>query len=300
MKKSTLIFLTMILTNSLFAQNLTLNGIKTIRDSSKISFSVLSPYNFSIGSNFDFINGVDLKDLYFNVSTFSPNLVQIKNVNLGLITGVRKNFARTYDLFQSELTAKGKIADNNLLYEERYLINRNSNLGLVNTTFYFNPIVTLTERPIQNTSTTFSCYIGLNLDLKKQDLFWNNAYDTLAIESYEVNQNQFNNISRTILPSSESYDQFIYSAGITLPFIIENPISAFIGNFNLGYSNIRRQDYWNWNRLNIGLSFEVIEKEFGLNLRSEIQYFTVKNPPYISFSLAKYFDLKKLIKFLPE
>ncbi|MBK8112603.1 MAG: hypothetical protein IPK46_20990 [Saprospiraceae bacterium] len=129
MKKSTLIFLTMILTNSLFAQNLTLNGIKTIRDSSKISFSVLSPYNFSIGSNFDFINGVDLKDLYFNVSTFSPNLVQIKNVNLGLITGVRKNFARTYDLFQSELTAKGKIADNNLLYEERYLINRNSKFG---------------------------------------------------------------------------------------------------------------------------------------------------------------------------
>ena len=293
-------FILVLLINFLYSQDNSIEGLKTIRDTSRISNSVLSPHNFSIGSNFDFINGVDLTDLYFNISTFSPNLVKLGKLNFGLMTGVRKGFARTYDTFLNDIFITGKKSENNSYYQQNYSISRNSNLGLVNTTFYINPIITLTENNVPKTDNKFSCYLGLNFDLKKQELIWEYSYDTLGIESIEIDQSQFDQLKNTKVPSKENYDQFIYSTSISVPFIIENPNSAFIGNLNIGYSNIRRQNFWDWDRINIGLSFEVIEKEFGLNLRTEIQYFSANNPPYIAFSLAKYFDLKKLVKFIPE
>jgi hypothetical protein len=271
-------------------------------DSTKVlQYHLKSPYNLSVGSNFDFVDGVNLKDLFFEFNTFNPNLFKLgRRIKLGINTGVRKSLSQQYDSFQSDFNHFGRSIIDEKYFRNDYVISSNSILSLTNTNFFFSPLFQLIPEIISENGNKFSMYFSIDLNVMKHELDWTLNYDTLRSIFVEVSENDFNQIISPVLRNKDLYDQYIYSLGCGLPFIIENSAALFLGKFNIGYSKIIRSGYWNEDRFNLGLSFELIEKKFGLTLRSEFQYFEIDRPPFISFNIAKHFDLKRIIEFYPE
>lgn len=281
-----------------------LNNIELLKDTSMMAYSILSPYNFSIGSNLDFSDKISFKDLYLNISTFSPNLFKIKNLSIGLNTGLRKNYASNFQDFVQTITKIDKIYDSE---SEQFIklestLNRTGVLGLRVSDFYFNPIFLLTEKvelKKGNKSNFFQLYLSIETDIVRHQGTYNYSFDTLKTNISIISENEFNEINPSTTTTVSTFEQYLYSVGIGLPFIIENKNAAFLGKIWGGY-NKKVIDKTEFDRVHIGFTFEIIEKEFGLNLRSEIRFFGVRQPTYISLSLAKYFSLKRLINFIPS
>jgi hypothetical protein len=300
------ILLKMLFVNIAICQPSTLNPntlLNSPEDSAKSNLSsnaILSPYSFSAGSNFDFIDGIELKDLYFNVGTFSPNLIEIKNFNIGVEMGVRKSYARVY-----ESNVENKIyysISSNYISNDSIEINKSdiektTELGLTNTHFYLHPIVEIFEK--FKYKKNVKIFLSFDFEMMKHRLDWRYSYDTLSIETMHKPTSDAVNYPNIALTKRDMNDNYIYTAGVGLPFMIEDSRALFFGRTGIGYANLVRPGYHNFKRIYFDMSFEIVEKEFGFSLRTQLRYFGRNNPPFISFNIAKYFRLSKIVKFLP-
>ena len=181
---------------------------------------MLTPYNFSIGTNFDLINKISVKDIYFNFSTLSPNLFSIKNMKFGIYSGVRRSFSQSYEDYFDNITQTDKSILDNQYYKFEYDIDKITELSLINTNFYFNPILTVLESEPRS-ETNFKLFLSLDLDAMKQRLIWNNTYDTINQKAIQIDQEEYNDIEVNKLPVTSFDNQMIYSIGIGFPFIID-------------------------------------------------------------------------------
>lgn len=273
-----------------------------LKDTQTLSVQMLSPYSFSVGSNFDFIDGVDLQDLYFNVATFTPGLLRLGNMKIGANIGVRKSYARSYDSFFQNYDLEARRIFDGQFETLTMNLDRSENLSLTNTNFYFNPIISIFENPSSsflNSSLNFLLYLSLDVDMMKQELDWTYTYDTVSILSRVVTEEEYIQAKAGRAIPSESYDQFIYSVGVGLPMFIEKDEAIFYAKPGVGYSRTLRQNFWDFHRFYAKLEFEIIEREFGLNLRTEFRFFQANRPPYISFNIAKYFNIRRFTDFMP-
>ena len=270
--------------------------------------SILSPYNLALGTNFDFIDGVDVKDLYFNISTFVPDIMKIsisdKRRSLGIHTGVRKSFSTNYDTFYKQVTQTTKEALEDGFQSTVITSDRFEKLSLTNTNFYFNPILTLRE-PQQsqscNVCNSVYLFLSLDFDVMLQVLDWTYTYDTLSVIQTPINSEEFSTLEIQRNLPTETYDQTLYSLGVGMPFFIERDRVLFYGKPVIGYNKKKRnkvgnQESWDIDSFYGKLEFEIIEKAFGLTLRAEYRFFGFEGAPFLSFNIAKYINVKQFIE----
>ena len=295
-------------TSSEVDSNVTVHSIATndgLRENSAENLSyvdVLSPYSFAIGTNFDFVDGVDAEDLYFSLASFTPDVVKVGPLNVGFDIGVRKGYVVSFASDESQVT----LLERGIQSDGQYTVStiesiENINLSLTNTDWYIRLFARLGRaNAFSGTRLRSNIFLGLDVGILQQRLDYQVTYDDRNITRDIVTLDEYLSTVETEKKSFDDYDQYIPSIGVVLPVIVEDSRAVFIAGLGAGVTEIEAKNRFRNKRTYLKSSVEIIEKRFGLTMRAEYRYFfrnTERSSPFFGFSVAKYIRLERLIDF---
>lgn len=268
------------------------------------NFFMQPEFRIDIGTNFDFLDGIDATGLYTNVIAFQPNLFRIsKRKSIGLYTGIRRSRPLS-DSTRLENRPLSRIAtipelntDTTIALERTAMNIRTVNPSYDITTVYINPIVGLWE------SKNASMYIGIDLSTTRRKLSFNQIADTVGVDTIFARTYRGTGTRQALELQAGKKVYFDFSYGIKLPirYKIDNIKLEVIPSIGFATSEVTPIMY-------AGTYFNVIELKSGLNLGGEIQAFfggrnKITEPnsdafyPVINIYLSKAFDIRALSRY---
>lgn len=275
-------------------------------------------FRIDLGTNFDFLDGVDVGGLYANVFTFAPNLIvndsvgfnifkrknkaasqRYKKIALGLLSGIRQNRligdtindTRIIRFYTPISTINS--SDTTFLRSE---FTKKSKLTINATSLYFSPILTLCE------NSKIGIYLGPNIEVIRQRFITNNNYSLVRSDTVNLRRPP----RSTILPEEQTsftYHNFSFGLKIPLFFQVKKVNINIVPSIGVSkrVSNISSNNEWYY-----GVYFNAIELDFGVNLGGEVNVFkarskedntTMIRTPIIGIYLSKAFNLNPLGRY---
>ncbi len=257
-------------------------------------------FRIDLGSNFDFLDGLQGEGLYANVQTFHPKVLELnirgKTLNIGSFSGIRRirsfndstdvnSFERNYyqllDGTSNNDTADYVVSTFNQTVQQDYNI----------LSMHGSPLIELFSSD-KNSKIFFG--IHYNLERKRVSTSFNYnllATDTLSLEILPRRESPGNNnqIDNTF------YDHHF---GMIVPFMfpIRDKLNVtFIPHFGRTWSELTPSMYY-------GVYFNVMERSSGINLGGQVSaYHDIHGKrnfsPLMNIYLTKAFDLGSLLTY---
>jgi hypothetical protein len=300
------------------------------------SLNVGSEYTFrlALGSNFDFINGTKLKDLYGEIYTFNPDVFAFKQ-------STNKPRWGMYGTFYSNRSIS--IPDVNVSAPGASLVRRNGfdefvfldfkEVGFENDSFTYQLD---TVRSIANLQTDnigfclgalynirvhspgnkFNLYVALHNELVRRYVTATYSYQTVGTATFRADTLAYPSVQRPDLlqvASSQMTAVTDYYLALGLPFWLHYTAVDLVVLPQAGTSwRVSRSDdaqqrhQWSWQPVYWGFKFVLIENQFGFTLGGDLKSymfmreinkdasFHTSTLPQVNITLSKSFNLTHL------
>jgi hypothetical protein len=255
-------------------------------------------YKFSLGTNFDFADGVKPMSLYAELSTFYPDLIPLKNSqkrksirSLGIYGGVYQNRYISQDSNTvNVIFHRGLIIQNDTVeLKESYI--RKKKVQINNLGFYFGGLLQLFNS--SKGDYDFNSYLSLHFELLQQKAITNYSFESVSIDTI-FNSTEKLEITPFKLPTqSFNYNNLCY-IGLGLPMQVKND------KVELNFCPCFGEGWINHGKLQLFYlyKFSFAEYKYGICIGGEFRGFFGHESTSISLYLSKLLDISKLIEYM--
>ena len=262
----------------------------------------LGSYRLLIGTNFDFIDGVDVKAPYYHLQVFQPKGFTSK---FGFVGGFQRNRQVS---FSDTINSTIKFRNSNISYrlpaytrnDSTYQITQVDSVSFKRTntsnifSIYFEP--TFRIFPCSNRRVTpTSLYVFGHADIvfRKNIIEEEYSYSNPTLRTIKSDSiGMFRSIPEKKRIESPSYE-FYYGGGLMLHH--ENSAVDIYAKFMLGAANIAANQWYYYYGGEIGIREKSLNIMFGAEYRGTGKQY---NPNYLNVYLSKVFSLGKLLEFI--
>jgi len=263
-------------------------------------------YRMMIGTNFDFVDGVQAKDLYYHLQFFVPEAYRMGNKVFGFIGGIQQNrqVSQLDTSIKHYYKGKGYFADSFRLSSyssvgrDSFRVIRADQVTYQRTTstnvmqLYIEPVFGLSN-PLRNTESKL--YFLLHADLQYRRVRFEeklnyNLRDTVTLG--RASFSKYTALNESVVTSETQY-HFNYGAGILLHH--QNEYVDMYAKMLLGLSSIQENKTKSFYATEVGIRVLNSNIMFGAEYRG---LFSEHAPQYLNVYLSKAFALSKLADFL--
>jgi hypothetical protein len=262
----------------------------------------LGSYRLLIGTNFDFIDGVDIKAPYYHLQIFQPKGFSAK---FGFIGGFQRNRQVS---FSDTTNSSIKLRNSRVLYrlpaylmnDSLYQITQVDSVAFKRTTtsnvfsIYFEP--TFQIFPIdKNKLRPTKIFVFGHADIvfrktitEEEYTYSNPALKTIKLDSF----GRFRAVPEKVKNENLNYE-FYYGGGIMIHH--DNSAVDIYAKFMLGAANIASHQWYYYYGGEIGIREKSLNIMFGAEYRGTGKQY---NPNYLNVYLSKVFSLGKLFELI--
>jgi hypothetical protein len=260
-------------------------------------------YRFMIGTNFDFIDGVQAKNLYYHLQVFQPKAV---SKSFGFIGGIQQNrqVSQTDTLFPQTIKQSANFFRDSLrnasfrtLSADSFRITRLDSVKFnqISTAtifqIYIEPTFKIFTTPSENPSKTELLAL-LHGDIHFRRTKYEESYSYKVIDSVTVGRSGRSKYTPipdgTIIKQINNF-QFHYGAGLLLHH--ENTFIDLYAKFMVGIVTVTKNNSKGFYASELGIRAPGINVMLGAEYRGLMGE---HNPQYFNVYLSKVFSLNKL------
>ncbi|HVX28264.1 MAG TPA: hypothetical protein VHB70_18095 [Parafilimonas sp.] len=277
----------------------------TIKNKKDEPIADVSNYRFIVGTNFDFADGIQAKNLYFNLQFFLPQAFNKAN---GFIGGIRENtlVSNLNDSINNirlgssgisyRLPSISYTGDSVLITQvDSPKINRSYTTKTLS--IYFEPIFRLKNWSNNDDKSNTGMYFFGHLDLLRIVTDYNQSYSYVNARAVKIDTpglRKYRAISDPLNNESVTY-QYYYGGGFILYH--NSPSVELCAKFMVGSAHLDTKLWVGYYGAEIGIREKTINAMIGAEYRGLMNQ---HNPNYLNIYLSKVFSLQKIFEVITK